>query len=304
MLRKIIMLVFFFMTNSAFGNSVNITLDSLADLCETHEKAIVDATVEYEFSVVPLPTIEQARERGEIICTGPQEFTWSGAAPFDELSVSSCDYSVMDETGNKWDVHISQSYNGQVAKKYQLDGWPQSYSEGIITNETNFKPIKSCTPIAYTVHHFAGDYFSLSQLLREKEKVTVVLDNEIRKVNDFDAISVDIYAHFEDKKILAQRVYFSRDHDFTPIKIEYFNGRTSAIAYNVLELKKVNTGIWFPVKGCASTSDPNEPKNIYQARRVVLNQGLDKEFIDIEFPASTKVFDQIKNTEYVVKEDS
>ena len=295
--------MFFFISGWTLGESVNTTLDSLADICEAQEKAIVDATVEYEFSVVPLPNIEQAPKEGWAVLTGPEQYRWSGAAPFDKLSISSCDFSIMDENGNEWDVHISQSYNGQVAKKYQLDGWPQSDSEGIITNETNFKPIKSCTPIGYTVHHFAGDYFCLSQLLREKEKVTVVLDNQVRKVNDFNAVSVDIYAHIENKKILAQRVCFSPDHDFTPIEIEYFNGRTSVIKFDVLELKEINSGVWFPMKGCTSTSDPNEPKAIYQARRVVLNQGLDKEFFDIQFPAGTKVHDRINNTRYVVKEN-
>jgi hypothetical protein len=82
-----------------------------------------------------------------------------------------------------------------------------------------------------------------------------------------------------------------------------FNGRTSAIKFDVLELKKIN-GIWFPMKGCAVSPDPNDPKNFYQAHSVILNQGLDKEFFDIEFPEGTKVYDQINDRQYVVKEDS
>jgi len=295
--------MFFLISNSTFADSTNITLDSLADICQEQEKAIADATVEYEFSVVPLPTIDQSPKAGWAVLTGPEHYTWSGAAPFDKLWLSSSYRSIIDKDGNQWQVHICQSYNGQVAKKFELNDGPEDFSDGIITDDKNIKQIKSSTPIVYTVHHFAGEYFCLSQLLREKGKLTVVLDNQIRKVNDFNSVSVDIYAHIEDKKILAQRVCFSVDHDFTPIKIEYFNGRTSSIAFDVLELKEIND-IWFPMKGCAVSPDPNDPKNFYQAHSVILNQGLDKEFFDIEFPEGTKVYDQINDRQYVVKEDS
>jgi hypothetical protein len=207
----------------------------------------------------------------------------------------------MNENENAWDVHISQAYNGKVAKKYQLDGWPNRSSEGIITNKRNFKPIKSATPLAYTVHHFADQYFSLSQLLREKEKVTVVLDNEIRTVNNFDAICIDIYGHSKDKKVLAQRVFFSPEHNFTPVKIEYFNGRTTSVEFNVLELEEVKEGIWFPIKGCSISSRPNTPQNIYQASKVILNQGLKEDFFDIEFPPGTEVLDEIAGVTYVIQ---
>jgi hypothetical protein len=285
------------MSSLAFGDSANITLDLLADIVEAQEQAIVDITVEYTISVDPPPK----KQNGLIIGIGPKKYKWFASKPFTELSKSSCDFSVMNENENAWDVHISQAYNGKVAKKYQLDGWPNRSSEGIITNKRNFKPIKSATPLAYTVHHFADQYFSLSQLLREKEKVTVVLDNEIRTVNNFDAICIDIYGHSKDKKVLAQRVFFSPEHNFTPVKIEYFNGRTTSVEFNVLELEEVKEGIWFPIKGCSISSRPNTPQNIYQASKVILNQGLKEDFFDIEFPPGTEIHDEITGLRYIIK---
>jgi len=295
--KKIFFIALLFMSNLALGDSANMTLESLADICEAMEKAVLDVTVEYEFSIDPPPK----KQVGLTIGIGAQKYTWSAAKPFTELSKSSCDFSVMNEYGDTWDVHILQTYNGKIAKQYQLDGWPNRSSEGIITNKRNFKPIKSLTPLVYTVHHFADQYFPLSQLLREKEKVTIALDNNIIKVNNFDAICVSIYAHIEDKKVLAQRVFFSPEHSFALVKIEYFNGRTSAGSFDVLELEEVKEGVWFPVKGCSTPSDPNDPKNIYQASKVILNQGLKKGFFDLEFPPGTEVHDEITGLRYIIK---
>ena len=75
MLRKTIIFVFLFMGSQTFGQSVNITLEALADICEEQEKAIADATVEYEFSVVPLPTIDQSPKAGWAVLTGPEHYT-------------------------------------------------------------------------------------------------------------------------------------------------------------------------------------------------------------------------------------
>lgn len=298
MLRKtVFFIVLLFASNLALGDSSNMTLESLADICEAMEKTILDVTVKYEFSIDPPPK----SKAGVTVGTGPQKYTWSAATPFTELSKSSCDFSVMNEYGDTWDVHISQAYDGKIAKKYQLDGWPKRSSEGIITNKRNFKPIKSLTPLAYTVHHFVDQYFTLSQLLREKEKVTIALDNNIVKVNNFNAICVSVYGHSGDKKILAQRVFFSTEHNFTPIKIEYFNGRVSAGSFDVLELEEVKEGIWFPVEGCSISSDPNTPKNIYKASKVLLNQRLKKDFFDIEFPTGTEVHDEITGLRYIIK---
>ena len=288
------------MLGFTFGDSTNITLDSLSDICEAMERAIIDVTVEYEISFDPLPTLDEIQKLGgSAVGTGPQKFTWSAAKPFRELSKSSCDLSVMGGNGGNWDVHISQAYNGKVAKKYQLDGWPRKTSKGIITNKEIFRLRHADTPLFYTVHHFTDH--PLSQILREKEKFTVVLDNKIQKVNNDNAICVSIYAHIEGKKVITQRVFFSLEHNFTPVKIEYFNGRTATIEYDVLELKEIEKGIWFPMKGCAVSLEPNDPKIVYQASKVVLNQGLKKEFFDIEFPPGAEVRDEIMGSRYIIK---
>ena len=287
--QRIYFIAILFMSNLALGDSVNMTLDSLADICESMEKAILDVTVEYEFSVDPLPQ----NRVGVLVATRPEKYTWSAAKPFTDLSKSSCDFTVMNESGDTWDAHISQSYNGKIAKKYQLDGWPNRSSEGIITKRRNFKPIKSATPLVYTVHYFADQTLSLSQRLRDKDKVTVALDTNIVKVNSYDAICVDIYGSFEGKRVHTQRVFFSPEHNFTLVKIEFFNGRTSAGSFDVLELEEVEEGVWFPVKGRHISPGPNAPKNIYQASKVVLNQGLKKDYFDIDFPPGTEVHDEI-----------
>jgi hypothetical protein len=266
------------------------------------ENAITDVTVVYEFSIEPPPTLEKLKSHGGgVVLRGPEKYTWSAVKPLTEISKSSCDYTVMNEDGNTYDVHISQSYNGKIAKQYLLDGWPTRHSGGIISNRKNFKPLMSSTPLVYTVHCFAEDDFSLPHFLREKEKVTTILDNEIKTVNDFNTISVTIYVRFESKEILARRIFFAVEHNFTPVKFEYFNGRTVSDETNVLELKEVKEGIWFPVKGYRISYFPDILKGIYNASSVVANQGLEKSRFDIEFPPGTKVEDHITGKMYTIK---
>ena len=186
--KKIFFIALLFTSNLAFGGSANITLESLADICEAMEKAILDVTVEYEFSIDPPPK----KQVGVLTGVGPRKYTWSAAKPFAELSKSSCDYSLMNEHGDTWNVHQLQAYNGKIAKQYKLGSSLNRSSRGIITDKRNFKPRKSATPLVYTVHYFADEYFTLSQLLREKEKVTVTLDNNIVNVNNFNAICINV----------------------------------------------------------------------------------------------------------------
>ena len=80
MLRKhLVLTAFLFTSGFAFGSSADITLDSLANICQTQEKAIQDVTAEYEFSVVPLPTLNQVLEQGgSAVLNGPKKFLVGG----------------------------------------------------------------------------------------------------------------------------------------------------------------------------------------------------------------------------------
>ena len=295
--KRIVFFVLIFFNTLTYGGFVDITKEELADICEVMEDSILDVTVEYEFIVDPLPEPIP----NVLVGTRPEKIKWTGAKPFSELSLFSCDEILTDNSGKERSVHISTSYNGKIAKKYHFEDQPaRKFSEGVITNNKKLMPRWSKTPLIYTSHFFqliSGR--PLHQILRGKDTDLITLDNEIKEVNGFNTIRVDKYVRIEGTKAHSKSIYFSPEHNFTIVKIELYNGKQAVVAYDVLELKEVKDGIWFPVSGCIAPSSPTNAKNIYKATSVVINQGLKKEHFNIEFPAGTQIFDETVGLRYV-----
>ncbi len=298
-------LTIFFAAPLALATSTEITLDCLADICQFMESAIFDVVVEYQTYYDPPPNLEDIAGTDNVFQKGRAKHIWAWATaesftpgPFVERSKSTKKVTVMNELGDSWDSEITQSYNGEVAKRHQLDGWPNKLSRGTITKKRDFMPNRSVTPLGFTVLRFKEK--PLSERLREKDSVR--LDNTIKTVNGFKTIHVNLFVRWKDKEILSKRVYFSADHMFTPVKIEYFSGKGKvALAVEVFELEKVAEALWFPKKGRLAPSVPGRRAYIYEASKILVNQGLTDEYFDIKFPPGTKVYDEIKDREYVVK---
>ena len=297
--KRMLFFVLIFFNTLAYGGTVDITKEELADICEVMEDSILDVTAEYEFLVDPLPEPKPNR----LVGTGSEKIKWTGAKPFTELSKFSSKEIFKDISDKERSVHILTSYNGKVAKKFQDDNLPGSNPNGIITNKANFMPILFKTPLIYTAHHFKLiDGVSLGQLLRDKDRLIVELDKEIKKVNGFNTIRADIYRYTGETKVHTRGICFSPEHNFAIVKIELYSGPKSSVSFDVLELEEAKKGIWFPVHGCRSDSSGKGPKNIIKATsKVIINQGLKKEYFDIEFPPGTQVNDEISGIRYVSK---
>jgi hypothetical protein len=294
-------LTIFFMAPLALAPSMEITLDCLADICQSMESTIFDVVVEYETYNDPPPKLEDIAGTDNVLQKGRAKHVWAWATtggPYIERFKSTKKVTVVNEHGDSWDSEITQSYNGEVAKRYQFDGWPNKLSRGMITKRQDFMPDRSATPLGFTVLRFNEK--PLSECLREKDFVR--LDNTIKTVNGFNTIHVDLFVHWKDKEILSKRVYFSVDNVFTPVKIEYFSRKDEvALAVEVFELEKVAEELWFPKKGRLTPSVPGSRAYIYEASKIVVNQGLADEHFDIEFPPGTEVRDEINDRIYVVK---
>lgn len=311
---KICVCVFtiFFTAPLALATPMEVSLDSLADICEVMQSAIWDVTVEYETYNDPVPNLENIAGTHDLVQKGRAKHVWAWAttAPFTpgppiERFKSTVKVTVMNEHGDTWDSEITESYDGKVAKRHQFDGWPNKISIGMITKKGDLMSNHSATPLGFTVLRFNEE--RLSACLRQKELVR--LDNAIKTVNGFKTIHVELFVHWKDKEILSKRVYFSVDHVFTPVKIEYFNGKGKiALAVEVFELEEkvseeLGFPLWFPKKGRLSPSAPGSRAYIYEASKIVVNQGLTDEHFDIQFPPGTKVSDRIKGVEYTVKSE-
>ena len=309
------------------GNSQNetivndITIDKLADICAAMESAFRDISVEYEWTVEPLPTTEDLKKDGigGFITLGPEKMKWSSKRPFDERSLSESIATYMDENEHTFEQTIMQSYNGKVAKYFSKGGLSiatgkqVNISSGTITERKDFIPPMNVTPLSFSVLRLGYEYENeenklLSERLRKKEYVRIFEPKE--KVNGFNVICAEFLWDAPNvpiihKKQWEYRVYFSVDHGYTPIKYEQFNpsesGPVLIYIVNILSLEKVADGLWFPNQGYLKMIQGNLT-NIYKASKIVVNQGLTDEDFDINFPPGTRITNEITGLRYI--EDS
>ena len=289
-----------------------ITIDELADICQTMESAFTDITVEYEWAVDPPPTIESMKNKGitGFITVGSEKCTWSTKQPFEERLLTKTTSINMDEHGNSFESSIMQSYNGKIVKRLNIGalsstGEQVDIYDGVITERTSFIPPSNVTPISFSVfrlRYTESEKKFLSEHLRKKEFVRLV--DSVEKVNGFNAICIELLWDAPSVPIIhkqqaQRRIYFSVDHGYTPIKYEDLSPSESGpevnFSVNVTSLEKVSDNLWFPSKGSLG----DNPTNIYQAIKILVNQGLTDEYFDIEFPPGTRITNEISGLSYV-----
>ncbi|HUT84054.1 MAG TPA: hypothetical protein VMX95_05355 [Thermodesulfobacteriota bacterium] len=286
-----------FLTQIALPDSIDISSDSLSDICEALESAVLDVTVSYQTHNDPPPALKDISGTGNLLAKGPIKYVWSAARPFAELSKSTETVAFMNEHGDSWDSVTSQSYNGEIAKHHVFIGGPDTRSRVTISRTRNFMPNLSVTPLGFTLLIFKDKL--LSRLLRESDKSLIHLDTTVETTGNFRTVHLDLLVRVNDKEFLSKRIYFSVDHGFTPVKFEYFNGRNLSATVQVLELQKVAEGLWFPKKG--RISNVSSPRAwVYEANDITINQGLKKSYFDIDFPPGTEVQDEITGLRYIV----
>jgi hypothetical protein len=308
-----------------------ITVERLADICEAMESAIVDISMEYEWYVEPPSTLEDIAGTGMLITKdGLVKYKLSAAGllskkdpndPNEQLPerlLFEESATIMSADGDTWDSVTKKSYNGKFGKHVwisrTLDGALRTTPDGTITKSKRFMPSLILSPLGFSVLRLSFSKVAgnepLSAVLRRKEFVH--LDNTVEKVNGFNTIRADFLIRSDDPKTNKRvylRVYFSVEHGYTPIRYEHIrlgrpeSGKPEIVAgtIEVNSLEQVAEGLWFPSGGTISSPDDKQA-NVYRATsKIVVNQGLTDEHFDIEFPPGTKVRDEIRDTEYIVK---
>lgn len=275
-----------------------ISTDELSHICEAYESAIFDIQVEYQWSVDPLISAEKA-SRDMMVVLGPTESFWATKRPFTEYSLSTQKIKVTDGV-DEWTSSKKQCYNGKRGKYLSSHNkfGTVKYS-GTITKSKRFMTHKNLSPFGFTLERFRDDRDDpVSKLLKGKERV--VLNTELQKINNFKTISATFFFTYEKKEFAYLKLYFSPEHDYTLVKIEYLKKQKPDLSIEVLELQQVSDGIWFPIKGRISALN-DESANLYKATKVMVNKGLTDDFFDFEFPAGTKVIDEIVGLEYIIR---
>jgi len=208
--------------------------------------------------------------------------------------------TIMNAEGDSWNSVTKASYNGKIAKYLQIGGWPREVCDGGISRSKRFyMPPMSGTPFGFSVFRFrfsnVADNKPLSVVLKDLGQ----LNNTVEKINGFNTIRADILQ--EQTKQISGRVYFSVDHGYTPVRYEYMRGENPHLTFEINSLEQVGERLWFPSSGRISNPDDKQANGYRAISKIVVNQGLTDKHFDIEFPPGTKVRDEIRDTEYIVK---
>jgi len=306
--KNVLMNVVCFLT--AFLTSTQalaITAEELADICEAMEKNIQDIYIEYERGLDPPSNINDL-PGNSFMTKGLEKITWATKRPFGQFSLSTQEVTVVNQYEDSRNVTIKQSYNGKMAKRFQKSSSQhrKDHLEGSITRRDNFVYDMLQTPaglsiLQYSLRKAAGRK-PLSEFLRDNKEV-IRIDDNIVKINGFNAIKVDILHKIT--KVLWGTVYFSVEHGYTPVRYEYWNGGRERliVRHNVTSLEKISDGLWFPKSGYSERPRSDDKRTVFTATKISLNQGLGDEYFDFEFPPGTLVYDQTLDLVYTLKPD-
>ncbi len=268
-------------------------IDELQQIIEAMESAYIDISVDYTWHYDPAPAVEEIAGKGLLIPVGKEQRTFTTARPFSDRSLSSDKITFMTEHGDTFDSESKESYNGSIAKHFHIGGWPKSTMTGTITKRKDFMKT-SGTPLKFSVFYF-HPHLALSEWLKNTESCRI--NSEIVKINDCNSISVEMVTSGGH---IYRRIYFSIDHDYTPVRFEFIKGGKVSRSIDVFKFQEVSKGLWFPVKGQIK-AEGIERVNVYEAKTVIVNQGLTVKDFDFEFPPGTRIRDEITGQKYIIR---
>ncbi len=311
---RIIPAVFVFLSIlSSFSPAEELTIKELADICEKMESAIEDISLEYEYHIIGSRSLE-AQSEGEFEAEQSDgqwqrsDYPWtkklSAAGMLDQDgNVRKLPEMMLVEKTVKNPHRPTQirkaSWNGRVGKALIISERPSDSGElrkeGRILAErpSHILHPPQVTPIAIaTVLRFA--YLidgPLSDVLRDGPD-RVRLDSKISTISGFDTIRADIL-HVPTGRVI-QRVYFSVNHGYTPVRYEYMRGDELGTIAEVGSLEEVAEGLCFPSSGQIMSKSDGWTNLYIATSEILVNQGLTREDFDIEFPPGTVIVDEIK----------
>jgi len=273
-----------------------LTLSELADIFEAQESAIVDVVVEYEWRNEKQQPAEVIQESDDDPLTAEaerEECVFATAHPFSDRQMYSSKGDVTTKQGETFSLEIRQTYNGDVFKQLSIGGTRPCPPQGFITDRTDLLRGWTVTPMAFTILRNRKEGM-LSEIRDHPEAVR--LAEGTKRVRQFNTIELDFVmpqgtVH---KGAVHRKYFFSVDHGYAPVRYEWIgvgSGKTDA-EVDVLALKEVSPGLWFPMKGTSRHVNDNV-KAVYEAKTVKVNQNLSKEYFDLEFPPDAEITDEI-----------
>lgn len=295
-----------------------VTIDELAGICEKMESAITDISFQFEWYVMPAPTIEQLAQEVNmppryvrVAKDGTYNFKVaakvSGAGLHDP-NIPLFEYLYVEDTSLSLNylgvVHegvLKQSYDGNALQFLTIAKKPKASSSASIYKDRGTFNIGP-SPLDYMLLSFRqkGYHTLLSTFLRE-HKSHIRLDDTVEQINGFNAIRLDFLIEDTDQPYM--QVYLSPDYGYAPVRYKHTINinKGNFLTFDVHSLQKVAEGLWFPTSGMNHSTDEDEVQAFQVIGDVVINQGLTAGDFDIEFPVGTRVHDEIQGRTYIVE---
>lgn len=298
-----------FLANSlgGYGRIVDINLEKLAEICTRYEKYFNSIMVEYTYTA-PEPSEEHLEDwkRGELLLfTGPQTILFTAEKPFDKKFrfIQALRFDTLQ--GLK-DVYGCRTYNGRVFREYYIED-PNEPPRGTLQKDPHEDPMTMInnTPLGYTIFHrcdFSLSVLDLLNLYRKNHDPNLLfsLDPAVTKVNGFDAIELSCSVKWPTGKMQKMfGMYFSLEHNYAAVRIIYYNGDKVILEYNVMKLTPIGDEFWFPIECTVLYSDGTSSRITVTDVRV--NQPIEEQEYELEFPPGTKVNDTITGKQYTIK---
>jgi len=274
-----------------------LTLGELADVFDAMESSIRDVVVEFEWSNQKQLTEEDVRGTGQAFPVSKEICSFATARPFSELQSYSQKVDLSTERGETFLSDNRYAYNGDVLKHLTIGALDERPPHGTITKRRDVIREWTITPMAFTILRGIKEGL-LSQALREHPEAFRLVDG-IHQIREFRTVELDFVTP---QGVVHRRYFFSVDHGYAPVRYEWLdvsNGKIKA-EVDILALKEVSAGLWFPIKGTTGHVADESP-NVYEAKDVKVNQNLSKAYFYLEFPPRTAVIDEIANIQYTYK---
>jgi hypothetical protein len=300
--------------------STAITKDELGKIISTTESSISDIYIEYDWLNIPEWTIEDFNEdfnKGNRLGFFPQNGKRSfklylarnesdsndpNKSPLNWNFRSEENTTLFTENNNTFQQTTIKSYGGQIGRSLDIGGFPRVVKTVQISSK---RPSISLplSPLGFSVYRTslsgATGYYPLSEIFKKSPDL-IILDETVRKIDGFNTIRAVFLQQSTKQPIM--RVYFSKDHNYYPVRYEYLKGPDKVdFMFRVETLEKIGDNLWFPSSGVISASDTDRADAFQTTAPILCNQHKNSDVFEIEITPGTKVWDDINNTKYIAK---
>ena len=210
-------------------------------------------------------------------------------------------YQIYNTAGVSQDV--TMAFDGEFSKFYRAD-----LKQGLIQARKRFPTIAG--PDRFTNLYRNVRDLTMSEFLEQ----SVIKRIEPCNVEGHEGFMVEVvHCDSSAETPLEQKLYFDADRGFVPVKVETFrldlSTKEPVMVATVLEFKKFDKNIYFPVRGRLDSFERDESGKMKKSFSVLsiaedtkVNTELPPDIFNVEFPHGTKVYDEFIDADYVVTE--